>query len=212
MRKILIAGAFALMSASPSTADVLAAVQGRDIAALERALAQGEAVDQRNAKGQTGLLVAVWNNDAEAAARLIAAGADVNARDQIKDSPYLVAGAQGRVQILNMILQNGADLKSTNRFGGTALIPAAEKGHPEAVLMLLAAGVDPNHVNDLGWTALMEAVVLTDGGPVAQENVRLLLEGGADPKIADADGRSALEHARARGFGEIAAMLTRAGG
>jgi len=202
----LIAGV-SIMAAGGAHASVLDAVEQRDLPGLERAIAAGDPVDERNAEGQTPLLVAVWNDDVDAAGLLIEAGADVNAKDRIADSPFLVAGAHGRIKILRMILAHGADLGSINRFGGTALIPAAEKGHPEAVAMLIAAGVDVNHVNRLGWTALLEAVILTDGGPTYQRIVGLLLDGGADPDIPDRDGRTALDHARAKGYDEIVALL-----
>lgn len=208
MHSLVLAGvALTMMVTGSASASVLAAVESRDIAALQQALAAGDPVDEINANGQTPLLVAVWNNDVDAARLLIEAGANVNAKDRIADSPYLVAGAEGRVEILRLILDRGADLESTNRFGGTALIPAAEKGHPEAVAMLIAAGVDVDHVNNLGWTALLEAVILTDGGPTAQRVVQLLLEAGADRTIPDSQGQTALEHARARGFDEMVRLL-----
>lgn len=196
-----------VMTAASAAASVLDAVVANDSAALERALAAGEPVDERDDRGRTALLVAVWNDNADAAGQLINAGADVNARDGIMDSPFLVAGAHGRVEILKLILAHGADLASTNRYGGTALIPAAEKGHSEAVELLIAAGVDVNHVNDLGWTALLEAVILTDGGPTPQQIVRALLHAGADADIPDGNGQTALDHARANGFDAIAAMI-----
>ena len=205
--RFFLAAGIVVMTASGVHASVLRAVEQGDRPGLEQALAAGDPVDERNGQGQTALLVAVWNDDVDAARLLIAAGADINARDAIDDSPFLVAGAEGRIEILRMILARGADLQSTNRYGGTALIPAAEKGHPEAVEMLITAGVDVNHVNRLGWTALLEAVILTDGGPTHQHIVRLLLDGGADPDIPDKGGRTALDHARARGFVAIAAML-----
>lgn len=125
--------------------------------------------------------------------------------------PYLLAGAQGRLEILRLTLLHGADLKSTNRYGGTALIPACERGHVEVVKTLLQAGVDPNHVNKLGWTGLLEAILLSDGGPRHQEIVRLLLDGGADVNLADADGVPPLAHARQRGQHEIERLLLAAG-
>src|SRR5690606_19654673 len=176
-----------------------------------RLLAEGQDIEAQDERGATALLIAAHADALAAAEVLVAAGADVNAKDRIADTPYLYAGAEGRTEILRLLLANGADLKDTNRYGGTALIPAAEKGHPDNVRLLLAAGVDPDHVNDLGWTALLEAIVLSNGGPVHQEIVALLIAGGADVNLADGNGMSPLALARQRGFAEIVAMLERAG-
>jgi ankyrin repeat protein len=105
-----------------------------------------------------------------------------------------------------------ADLASVNRYGGTALIPAAHHGHPDVIRFLLTTEIDVDHVNDLGWTALLEAVILGDGSPLYQEIVTLLLEGGADPSIADRDGVNPLAHARARGQEAVAKLLEAAEG
>ena len=140
---------------------------------------------------------------------LIDAGADVNAKDNIEDSPYLYAGAEGRLEILKMAVAAGADLASVNRYGGTALIPAAHHGHLDVVRYLLATGIDIDHVNNLGWTALLEAVILGDGGPTYQTIVGDLLKAGADPGIADRDGVTPLQHAKARRFDEIAVIIER---
>jgi ankyrin repeat protein len=67
------------------------------------------------------------------------------------------------------------------------------------------------HVNHLGWTALLEAVILGNGGPIHVEIVRILLQHGADAKIADRGGVTALQHARGRNLTRIAEMLEKAG-
>lgn len=174
------------------------------IAALIR---DGAAIDPRDSQRRTPLLIATHANNIEAARLLIEAGADVNAKDAIQDSPYLYAGARGHIEILRLTLAHGADLKSTNRYGGTALIPASERGHVETVGTLIKAGIDVNHINNLGWTALIEAIILSDGGKRHQAIVRLLIDGGARIDIADKDGVTPLEHAKARGYREIVAML-----
>jgi ankyrin repeat protein len=189
---------------------VIAAERG-DIAAVQRLLKAGVAVDSRDNAGRTALLAATHANRIEVARVLIAAGADVNAKDKIQDSPYLYAGAEGRNEILKMTLAAGADLKSVNRYGGTALIPAAHHGYPDTVKILLGTAIDKDHVNRLGWTALLEAVVLGDGGKVHTEIVRLLVEAGANVSIADRDGVTPLRHARQRGFAAMAAILEAAG-
>jgi ankyrin repeat protein len=53
----------------------------------------------------------------------------------------------------------------------------------------------------------MEAVVLGDGGKDHIETVRLLVSSGADRNIPDNRGITPLEHALAREFKEIAALL-----
>ncbi|RYE07503.1 MAG: ankyrin repeat domain-containing protein [Hyphomicrobiales bacterium] len=209
----LLAGLVALM-ANPALADdaaFFAAARANDAAALTQLLAAGQDVEARDAGGATALLIATHADALAAATALVEAGADVNARDGISDTPYLYAGAEGRTEILKLLLASGANLTDTNRFGGTALIPAAEKGHPDNVRLLLEAGVDPDHINNLGWTALVEAIVLTDGGPVPQQIVQLLIDGGADVNLADGTGASPLALAQQRGFSEIVAQLEAAG-
>lgn len=193
-------------------ANLLQAAARGDAGGVAAELAAGTPVDSRDGNGATALLLATHGNHVDAARLLIEAGADVNAKDAIHDSPYLYAGARGHLGILNLTLDNGADLTSTNRFGGTALIPAAERGHVETVRRLIAAGVNVDHINRLGWTALMEAVVLSDGGPAHRQIVADLIAAGADPNIPDADGVTALAHARARGQTEMAALLAERGG
>jgi ankyrin repeat protein len=178
-----------------------------DTAAVEKALSAGVKVDARDASGRTPLLLATHGNHPAAAKLLIAAGADVNAKDEIQDSPYLYAGAHGRTEILKMTLAAGADLKSVNRYGGTALIPACHYGHVETVKVLLGTKIDIDHVNRLGWTALLEAVILGDGGKAHTEIVDLLLKAGANPSIADREGRTPLDHARRRGFAAMTGLL-----
>lgn len=182
-----------------------------DVASVKKLIVEGATIDARDDSGATALLVATHANRIEAARALIDAGADVNAKDNIEDSPYLYAGARGHLEILKMTLAHGADLKSINRYGGTALIPASERGHLETVRTLIDAGVDIDHVNKLGWTALLEAIILGDGGERHQRIVELLVKAGANVNLADNDGMTPLQHARASGYREIEATLLAAG-
>jgi ankyrin repeat protein len=93
-----------------------------------------------------------------------------------------------------------------------AIIPAAEHGHVDIIRYLLdETRIDVNHVNNLGWTALIEAILLNDGGAVQQEVIRLLITGGADANLPDAEGVSPLAHARQRRFAEIEQILIEVG-
>jgi len=179
-----------------------------DLDAIDALLASGLPIDACDSDGRTPLMRAVRARHTEAVRTLVSAGADLDQRDNRLDNPFLYAGAEGLLDILRIVNEAGADPTITNRYGGVALIPACERGHVEVVRYLLEqSDVDVDHVNNLGWTGLLEAVILADGGPAHLEIIRLLLAHGADPSLADRDGVTALEHARAKGQAEVVAIL-----
>jgi hypothetical protein len=190
------------------TAQLIQAAEAGDTATVQQLLKDGADIDGRDAQGRTPVMAATHGNRVDTVRALIEAGADINLRDDRSDNPFLYAGAEGLLDILKLTIAAKADTTLTNRFGGTALIPAAERGHVEIVKELLTrTDVDVNHVNNLGWTALLEAIVLSDGGERHQQVVQLLVDHGADINIADKDGVTPLEHARARGFTTIERIL-----
>ncbi len=162
-----------------------------DIQAIKTSIETGLDINSRDDAGRTPLMVASYANQVEAFRTLLELGADVDLQDHVLNNPFLYAGAEGLLEILALANQAGADPAITNRYGGVAIIPAAEKGHLHAVRYLLEhTSVDVNHVNSLGWTALLEAIILTDGGPIHQAIIRKLLAHGADTSITDHEGLS----------------------
>lgn len=201
-----IASSFAAMPA-----DLHTLADRGDADGLKRALGSAANSDIKDASGRTPLLLAVRKNHLNAAKVLFDAGADPNVQDRQLDSPFLYAGAAGYVEIVRLLAPR-ANTSVTNRYGGIALIPASERGHVETVRFLLEhTDTKVNHVNGLGWTALLEAIILSDGGPRHQQVVELLIRHGADVNLADKDGVMPLEHASARRYTAIAAMLRKAG-
>ena len=192
--------------------DLVSAAARGDIGDVRRLLADGAPVDARDRDRRTAVTAAALGDHVAVARMLIDAGADVDLQDAERNNPLLVCGVTGNVAMLREVLRAHPDVRITNRFGGTALIPASERGHVEMVRALLRTDIDVDHVNRLGWTALLEAVILGDGGPAHRQIVQLLVDAGADLGIADRDGVTALEHARERGYDEIAQTLEAAGG
>jgi hypothetical protein len=200
-------------SANPDFNEIFKAALAGDKDELQHSL-KTRSIDVVDDYGRSAVLAVTMHNNISALQTLIKLGADVDFYDPalsssvIDPTAFLYAGAHGLNTALEHLIKAGAKPHIFNYYGGTALIPAAEKGHIETVKLLLEkSNVDVNHVNRLGWTALMEAVVLTDGGPTHQQIIKLLLNHGADPDIADKNGVSALEHAKNRGFSEISELL-----
>lgn len=191
---------------------LLDAAAAGDLAAVNRLIAAGADLEQRDGQRRTPLLFAVAGNHVAIAEALLAAGASPNAQAANQDTPWLLAGASGRAEIVAAMLPLKPDLSLRNRYGGNALIPACERAHVETVRLLLTSGIDVNHVNHLGWTCLLEIVILGDGGPRHREVARLVLAAGADPNLADKDGVSPLRYARQRGQSEVARLIEAAGG
>jgi hypothetical protein len=209
---VLAAGLFAKSSSGEESLDreLIAAAAAGDTARVESLLARGASVDARDDHGRTAMMAATHGNHVATVAALMRAGADVNLRDDRLDSPFLYAGAEGLLEILKIVAPR-ADTRVVNRYGGIAIIPASERGHVEVVRFLLEhTDSNVDHVNNLGWTALLEAIILSDGGPRHREIVKLLLDHGADPGIADREGVTPLVHARRMGYAEIERLLVAA--
>lgn len=192
---------------SPAQGELGGAAGRGDADAAAVALRHGAGLEERNRRQQTPLLVAAAADHLDVARLLVRAGADPNAVDDRDDTPWLVTGVTGSVQMGQLLLDAGADLTLTNRFGGLSPIPASERGHADYVEWVVSTDVDLDHVNTPGWTALLEAVVYGDGGARYQRIVRMLLDAGVDSGIADAEGRTALDHAANRGQTVIARIL-----
>jgi hypothetical protein len=208
----ILAGVLLMSGASEAQTGMLEAAGRGDLAAVNRLIAAGADLEQRDGQHQTPLLLAVAGNHVAVAKALLAAGASPNAQAANQDTPWLLAGASGRSEIIAAMLPLKPDLTIRNRYGGNALIPACERAHVETAKLLLTSGIDVNHVNNLGWTCLLEIVILGDGGPRHQQVAKLVLDAGADPNLADKDGISPLQHARKRGQSEVAKLIAAAGG
>ena len=179
------------------------------IAALAKA---GADLNARDGNGRTPLHVATFAKQRAAVQALAKAGANLDALENDRYDAVTIASVANDEETLRLLLSLGASAKQvTSRYDGTALIAAAHLGHTGVVQQLIAAGAPLDHVNNLHWTAAIEAVVLGDGGPRHQATLKALVDAGANLKLADRDGRTPLQLAKARGYTEMVKMLEAAG-
>ena len=169
-------------------------------------------LNARDAHGRTPLHVATFAKQRGAIQALAKAGADLNLLEHDRYDAVTIASVANDEETLKLLLSLGASAKQvTSRYDGTALIAAAHLGHAGVVRQLIAAGAPLDHVNNLHWTAVIESVVLGDGGRRHQDTLRALVDAGANLQLADREGRTPLQLAKARGYAEMAKMLEAAG-
>jgi ankyrin repeat protein len=188
-----------------------AAARG-DAAEIEQLIGQGEKPNIQDANSRTPLHVAAFLRRHEAARTLLRLGANPNALDAQHYDIATIAAVNNDLEMLKIALAAGGDARAvTGPYHDTALIAAAHRGHVDIVRTLIVAKAPLNHVNDLGQTALLEAVVLGNGGRNHTATVEALVEAGADVTLPDRHGTTALQHARTRGYSQIARILEMAG-
>jgi uncharacterized protein len=171
-------------------------------------LVNGFDPDCRDSHGRTPYLVAAHAGDMRAMELLVKGGADPRAKDSRNYDAITILAVADRPDAMRRAIGLGGDPKAiTSPYQGTALIAAAHLGHHRVIRELIAAGAPLDHVNNLGWTAVIEAIVLGDGGRNHQESLRLLLEAGANPNLADRQGRTPLRLAREKGHAAMIEML-----
>jgi uncharacterized protein len=222
---LALAGALALAASVGSAQIPPSPAELESYTGLHRAAARGDAdgirrllaaradPEARDARGRTPLHVAAFGAQAEAMRALVTGGADPNALDAQRYDVVTIAAVRGDVATLRLALALGTRAGNvTSPYDGTALIAAAHLGQVDVVRILLDGGAPLDHVNNLGWTALLEAVILGDGGPRHVAVLRMLVDAGANVGLADRQGRTPLDHARARGYTEMIALLEAAAG
>jgi len=188
-----------------------AAWQG-DAARIVQLLAGGADPNSRDGHGRTPLHVATFARRREAVQALARGGADLGALENDRYDAVTIAAVADDEETLRLLLSLGASARLiTSRYDGTALIAAAHLGHDGVVRQLIAAGAPLDHVNNLHWTALIESIVLGNGGLRHVATLKALLEAGANPQLADREGRTPLALARARGYEPMVTLLVKAG-
>jgi ankyrin repeat protein len=202
---------------------LLWAAYWNDEGAVKALLAAGANVDTANRYGVTPLAQASTNGNAPIVEALLKAGADANTFQAEGQTALMSAARSGSAETVKILLDHGAELNSRESWRGqTALMWAAAENHPAVIQVLVDHGADVNLVSSVfdfsgmkvkpgdvpmhfprgGFSALLFAA---RGG--FTECAKILLDHGADLKIADPDGTSALVLAIINGHFDTAAFL-----
>lgn len=162
---------------------------------------------------------AVNQNDFELVQLLLQKGADVNKEggtvSGITSTPLNIAALNQSLQIVKLLMQTGANPNIQSASNGfTALMAALKNPYksadPEVIKLLVKSGMDVDKQTTHGYTALMFAASGSNTWVTeahCYEHVTLLLDAGADRTIRDTSGKTALDHAKAKGQSRIVHLL-----
>ena len=202
----------------------------------EKLIVAGAKINAAGEYGETPLTLALANGNAPLTARLLKAGADPKATRWNGETALMIAAGAGSVEEVALLLDHGVDVNGAEpKRLQNALMWAASEGHADVVDLLIARGANVRAASKSGLTPLVFAVLKNDGGSVqrllkagAEANFTLpdqtkvltiatsnrsnaaamaLLDGGADPNVADKTKSTPLHVAAQTGVVDLVKKL-----
>ncbi|EDQ88810.1 uncharacterized protein MONBRDRAFT_32632 [Monosiga brevicollis MX1] len=166
-----------------------AAAQG-DLVAIKQLLPL-HFVDELDLAGRTPLMYAVLTNKPRVLRTILLAGADLNQQDDKGNTALIWATCRGAREAVKILLKEGADVELTDQEQRSALHWACKIKRVDMLATLLPYAFkaildlqDQEGLSALHWAVLCQR----------EEHLILLLERGADPRLGDRHGRTALHY------------------
>jgi ankyrin repeat protein len=189
---------------------LLQAVKDKDLAEVKKLLANPDVVSHDLNPKCPGaicepIFFAARGGSLKIMELLIDAGADINNQSgKSGDTPLIIASYMNNYELARLLIQKGADVNKANHFGATPFWGACFMGNYELVKLFINTaeinfpGRFPDVLKKKGEkkqfvekiTPLMAASTVDN-----IEIVRLLIQKGADIKLKDSLGRSAVDYA-----------------
>jgi ankyrin repeat protein len=185
------------------------AVKLSDARMVKMLLDAGSGPEGANEDGETALMLAIKDGNLPIVQMLVDAGANVNAVEKVQEQTPLMWAAdatQNAPEMVKLLISKGAKVNSRAKFtdwpsqitsepraqyhsygGLTPLLYAARNGCYACVAALADAGADVNLPSPEGVTALLVALDYSHN-----DVAKFLMEHGANPKLWDVYGRTAL--------------------
>ena len=130
------------------------AVQQNNLELVEKLIAEGSSVNQKNKDGNSLLIISSANGNAEIVKLLLSSGAllsDVDAN--MKATALHAAAYLGHPEVMKILIEQGIDLNVQGPYNGyTALHDAVLQNNIEGIKILLESGANTNLIGKDGNT------------------------------------------------------------
>ncbi len=201
----------------------LAAARNGDVAEVKRRLKEGMDPDTTIGDSLTALSYASAGGHVEIIQLLLKHGSDVRLRSGYwGHSAIDQAALFGHSEAVELLADHGASVQASQPvnhtgvrryFGNGPLHEIAFSGNAACLDLLLAKGADINGRNVRNETPLMIAVMRSRrrNGNLSDENIALakqFIERKADLSLTNADGKTALDYAKARKLDELVKLMS----
>jgi ankyrin repeat protein len=224
--KLLAAGGSAQERGADGTTALMWAAHHGDLELVQGLIEAGADVAAVNEFGTSALLEAAGIGSAPVVQALLDAGADANFANPEGETPLMVVARTGNVEAAAALIAAGAQVNATEQWGGqSALMWAAAQSQPQMVKFLVANGA---HVDARGAVRNWQRKVITEPRPkdmnrggftallyAAREGcidcAKHLLEGNADPNLADPERVTPLNLALTNLHFDFAVFMIEAG-
>jgi uncharacterized protein len=200
---VLMCAAWPLAGMAETRADLFRAAAVDDEASVVTMVLKGLDVGTRDENGQTALLIATQEGSLKVARFLMKQpSVKVEARNNNGESPLMMAALKGYLELTRELIEHKAEV---NKPGWTPLHYACSNGEPQssamvALLLENHAYIDAESPNRT--TPLMMAARYGHA-----DVIKLLLEEGADPKLRNEQGLTAVDFARGAGRNDQADLI-----
>ena len=160
-----------------------------DISEVKSLIKAGVSPNTLDPKGNPMLFLAVKDGSSKVIDYLTnLPGIDINLANQSGETPLMIASIEGNLAVVKyLVLTKKADI---NNSGWTPLQYACTRGHLEVAQFLVANGAKVNALSPNNSTALMMSVMSGN-----EYLVKFLLDTGADLKIRNQQGLTAIDFA-----------------